>query len=169
MPHTPQSLFEYLKHLGVEYTLYEHPAVFTVEEAREHCGHIPGVHCKNLFLRDKKEAMWLVTAPDERVIDLKALNDKIGAKRLSFGRAERLMKYLGLLPGSVTPLGLINDKTRMVQPVLDAWMMQQEMLNVHPLVNTATITLTPAGLNRFLEAQGYHPIQLDLSVYTDCV
>lgn len=162
MSHTPQSLYDYLKNIGVAYTLYEHPPVFTVEEAQKHCAHIPGVHCKNLFLKDKKDAMWLVTAPDERVIDLKTLPEKMGSHRLSFGSAERLMKYLGLLPGSVTPLGLINDETRVVQPVLDAWMMRQEILNVHPLTNAATISITPAGLNRFLDAQGYRPVQVEL-------
>jgi Ala-tRNA(Pro) deacylase len=157
MPHTRDSLLFELKNHSIDFTLYEHPAVFTVEESQQHCAHIPGVHCKNLFLKDKKDVLWLVTAPDERVVDLKALPDKIGSKRLSFGNPVLLMQYLGVLPGSVTPLALINDTTHAVQPVLDDWMMQQDIINVHPLTNTATVTLKPAGLAKFMSILGYKP------------
>jgi Ala-tRNA(Pro) deacylase len=162
MPHTPETLFTFLKKIGVEYTLFEHPAVFTVEEAQKHCGHIPGTHCKNLFLKDKKDALWLVTAPDEKAVDLKALPEKTGCKRVSFGNADLLMQHLGVVPGSVTPLSLINDNNRQVQPILDKWMMEQELINVHPLVNTATVTITPSGLMKFMEAMGHKPLVADV-------
>lgn len=156
------SLLTHLTALGLPYTLYEHPAVFTVEESQQHCAHIPGVHCKNLFLKDKKDKLWLVTAPDERKIDLKSLPDKIGAARISFGNPQLLMEVLGVLPGSVTPLSVINDTARRVTPVLDAWMMRQESINFHPLINTATVTMQPADLLRFMQATEHAPMQVEL-------
>ena len=162
MPHSQASILAELDRLTISYKLYEHEAVFTAEEALKVCGHIPGVHCKNLFLKDKKDALYLVTAPDEKRVDLKTLDEKIGSKRLSFGKPDLLMEYLGVLPGSVTPLCLINDVNRKVQPVLDEWMMQQEMINVHPLINTATVTLSPKDLLKFMEVLGYAPLHRDV-------
>jgi Ala-tRNA(Pro) deacylase len=160
-------MIAHLKASGFVFELFEHPAVFTVEEAQKHTGHIPGVHCKNLFLKcQKTEKLFLVTVPDERVVDLKALPEKIGAKKFSFGRPELLMEVLGVLPGSVTPLALINDAAKRVTPVLDAWMMQQELLNYHPLINTATVTMRPADMRAFMEALGYQPVLLDLEKAT---
>lgn len=162
MPLTQDQMLAYLKDSGLSYTLHEHPAVFTVDEALQHCAHIPGVHCKNLFLKDKKEKLWLVTVPDERVVDLKALPEKIGAARFSFGKPDLLMEVLGVLPGSVTPLALVNDRQKRVTPVLDAWMLSQPLLNYHPLVNTATVTMTPADLLAFMHGLGYSPLQVHL-------
>jgi Ala-tRNA(Pro) deacylase len=158
MPLGKEELLRFLQELGIDYTLYEHEAVFTAEEALEVCGHIPGVHCKNLFLKDKVDALWLVTLPDEKRADLKSLPEKIGSKRLSFGNAGLLMEALGVSPGSVTPLALVNDQARRVQPVLDGWMMEQGLINLHPLVNTATITLRTADLTRFMSALGRKPL-----------
>jgi Ala-tRNA(Pro) deacylase len=162
MPHSQASILAELDRLDISYKLYEHEAVFTAEEALKVCGHIPGVHCKNLFLKDKKDALYLVTAPDEKRVDLKTLDEKIGSKRLSFGKPDLLMEYLGVLPGSVTPLCLINDTSRKVQPVLDEWMMQQELINVHPLINTATVTLAPKDLLKFMDVLGYVPLHRDV-------
>jgi Ala-tRNA(Pro) deacylase len=162
MPHSQASILAELDRLDISYKLYEHEAVFTAEEALKVCGHIPGVHCKNLFLKDKKDALYLVTAPDEKRVDLKTLDEKIGSKRLSFGKPDLLMEYLGVLPGSVTPLCLINDTSRKVQPVLDEWMMQQELINVHPLMNTATVTLSPKDLLKFMDVLGYTPLHRDV-------
>jgi Ala-tRNA(Pro) deacylase len=158
MPFSKEELLSFLKKCGIDYTLHEHPAVFTAEEALKVCGHIPGVHCKNLFLKDKAGALWLVTLPDEKRTNLKNLPEKIGSKRLSFGNASLLMDALGVTPGSVTPLALLNDQAARVQLVLDRWMMEEEMINLHPLVNTATITLRTSDLTRFLSALGRKPL-----------
>jgi Ala-tRNA(Pro) deacylase len=158
MPFGKEELLRFLEGRGMDYTLHEHEPVFTAEEALKVCGHIPGVHCKNLFLKDKTDALWLVTLPDEKRADLKSLPERIGSKRLSFGNAALLMEALGVTPGSVTALALINDKARRVQVVLDREMMQQELINLHPLVNTATITLRTADLMRFFSALGRQPL-----------
>ena len=158
MPLGKDELLGFLGARGIEYALHEHEAVFTAEEALRVCGHIPGMHCKNLFLKDKADALWLVTLPDEKRADLKSLPEKIGSKRLSFGNASLLMEALGVTPGSVTPLALLNDEAKRVQLVLDRSMLQQEMINLHPLINTATITLRSADLLRFLDALGRKPL-----------
>ncbi len=113
---SPQQLFARLEQLGIAQRTVEHPAVFTVEEAKALRGDLPGHHVKNLFLRNKKEEMWLVVALEDRAIDLKRLGEVLGAGRLSFGSAERLKRHLGVEPGSVTPLALINDPGGAVQP-----------------------------------------------------
>src|SRR5690606_18792615 len=115
---------------------YEHRAVFTVAESTALERDMPGVHCRNLFLRDKKQKMFLVVAAHETAIDLKKLPALIGADRLSFGSADRLWAYLGVRPGSVCPYAIINDKDRAVTVILDAAMMAGAIVNYHPLVNT---------------------------------
>jgi Ala-tRNA(Pro) deacylase len=154
MPFGKDELLRFLEGLGIAYTLHEHAPVFTADEALNVIGHVPGVHCKNLFLKDRADALWLVTLPDEKRADLKHLPEKIGSKRLSFGNSALLMDALGVTPGSVTALALINDEARRVQLVLDREMMEQDLINLHPLVNTATITLRTADLLRFLDAIG---------------
>src|SRR5215203_7494244 len=119
---SPQQLFAKLAALGIAQHTVEHPPVFTVEQAKEHRGVLPGHHIKNLFLRNKKEEMWLVVALEDRAIDLKRLGEVLGAGRLSFGSADRLKRHLGVEPGSVTPLSLINDEARAVRLVLDRGM-----------------------------------------------
>ncbi len=162
MPATRAGLAARLAELGIDSTTHEHPPVFTVEEARAHCAGIPGVHCKNLFLKDAKDALWLVVVPDHRELDLKRLHERIGAKRLSFGRAELLREVLGVEPGSVTPFALINDTGHRVNVVLDAWMMRQPILNYHPLENTATTTIRSADLLKFIRACGHDPKVVEL-------
>lgn len=163
LPTTPAQLFQRLDQLGIRFRAVEHPPVFTVEEAKALRGELPGGHVKNLFLRNKKgDAMWLVVALEDRVIDLKALGAKIGAGRVSFCSAERLMAHLGVLPGSVTPLALINDREHRVQVVVDRGLLAQEPVNVHPLVNTMTAAMSTADLLRFIEACGHRPQILDL-------
>jgi Ala-tRNA(Pro) deacylase len=148
--------------LDIETTTREHPPVFTVEQARAHCADIPGVHCKNLFFKDAKGTLWLVVVPDHRVLELKRLHEKIGAKRLSFGNAELLREVLGVEPGSVTPFALINDIERRVNVVLDAWMMRQPILNYHPLENSATTTLRSDDLLKFIRSCGHEPRIVEL-------
>jgi Ala-tRNA(Pro) deacylase len=106
--------------------------------------------------------MWLVTCLEDRQVDLKALGDKLDAGRLSFGSAERLMTYLGVRPGAVTPFAIINDKGGEVTMVLDSGVLKQDPVNCHPLVNTMTTALAPADLIRFLEAEGHAPQMLDM-------
>lgn len=162
MPATRAELFARFAELEIETTTREHEPVFTVEEARAHCAAIPGVHCKNLFFKDAGGALWLVVVPDHRQLDLKRLPERIGAKRLSFGRPELLREALGVEPGSVTPFALINDAGRRVNLVLDAWMMRQPILNYHPLANSATTTLRADDLLRFVRSCGHEPRIVEL-------
>ena len=157
----PQQLFARLDQLGIAHRTVEHPPVFTVEEAKALRGNLPGHHIKNLFLRNKKEEMWLVVALEDRAIDLKRLGDVLGAGRLSFGSADRLKRTLGVEPGSVTPLSLVNDEARAVQLVLDRGVADGGPVNAHPLVNTMTTALAPADLLRFFDATGHTPHWLD--------
>ncbi len=118
---------------------------------------------KNLFLCDAKKKMWLVVAPGGRRIDLKKLAHVIGSARLSFGSADRLMRVLGVAPGSVTPFCVINDPGCDVQVILDAEMMHAEVINAHPLTNTITTTFSASDLRRFIEACGHRPRLVDLA------
>jgi Ala-tRNA(Pro) deacylase len=158
MPATPDELFAYLDRLGIAHKTVTHPAVFTVEEARELRGAVAGGHTKNLFLRDKKAAPYLVVASEDAAIELKSLHRVLGASgRFSFGSAELMRELLGVEPGSVTPFAAINDTVCRVTVVLDAAMMEHAVLNFHPLVNTGTTTISREGLLKFLEATGHLP------------
>ncbi|MBM3646614.1 MAG: prolyl-tRNA synthetase associated domain-containing protein [Alphaproteobacteria bacterium] len=157
----PQQLFSRLDGLGIAHRTVEHPPVFTVEQAKALRGELPGHHIKNLFLRNKKEEMWLVVALEDRAIDLKRLGEVLGAGRLSFGSAERLKRHLGVEPGSVTPLALINDATHAVWLALDRGLAEGGPINAHPLVNSMTTALAAADLMRFFAATGHAPHWLD--------
>jgi Ala-tRNA(Pro) deacylase len=158
MPASPAELFAYLDSLGIPHQTLTHPAVFTVEEGRTLRGAIPGGHTKNLFLRDKKGVPYLVVASEDAAIELRALHRLLGASgRFSFGSAELMRELLGVEPGSVTPFAVINDTQHRVTVVLDATMMEHAVLNFHPLVNTATTTISREGLLKFLEATGHSP------------
>ncbi|MSO92308.1 MAG: prolyl-tRNA synthetase associated domain-containing protein [Rhodospirillales bacterium] len=159
---TREELLRRLDELGIRSTTVEHPPVFTVEESKRLRGELPGGHCKSLFLKDKKDVLWLVVALEDRPIDLKELRRRIGAANLSFGRPELLMEVLGVGPGSVTPFALINDRARRVNVVLDQAMMAIEAVNYHPLANRATTTIAPADLLRFIRACGHEPRQIEL-------
>jgi len=158
MPLSPDELFAYLDCLDIAHQTVNHPAVFTVEEARTLRGAVPGAHTKNLFLRDKKGAAYLVVALEDAAIELKSLHRLLGASgRFSFGSAELMRELIGVEPGSVTPFAAINDEDLRVTVVLDAAMMAHEVLNFHPLTNTGTTTIARDGLVRFLEATGHKP------------
>lgn len=161
MPASREELFARLTGLGIVTTTHTHPPVFTVEEAREHCGHLPGGHCKSLFLKDKKGALWLVIAVDKRRVDLKALARVLGAARLSFAKPELLEEVLGVTPGSVTPFALINDTDRRIKVALDAEMMRLELVNYHPLANDATTAIAPDDLKTFIASCGHEPTIVD--------
>ncbi len=161
-PMRSEELLARLEELGIAVSTLTHAPVFTVEESKALRGQLPGGHTKNLFLRNKKGAMWLVTCLEDRAVDLKALAAKLSAGRFSFGSAERLMQYLGVLPGSVTPLSVINDRGQAVQMVLDEGLLSYDVLNVHPLVNDCTCAMAPKDLLRFLDATDHPPIFLDM-------
>lgn len=157
-PQTPDQLFAYLDALGISHTTVQHPPLFTVEQSRALRGQIPGGHTKNLFLRDKKHALYLVVAPEDAVIDLKGLHRRLGASgRFSFGSADLMREVLGVEPGSVTPFAAINDREGRLSVVLDKVMLEHEMLNYHPLTNTMTTSIARDDLIKFLAATGHPP------------
>ncbi|NNF79320.1 MAG: prolyl-tRNA synthetase associated domain-containing protein [Rhizobiales bacterium] len=157
MPATRDDLFARLAELGIETKTKDHAPVYTVEEARALRGEISGEHCKNLFLKDKKGVLWLVVTLEEAQVDLKALPQKIGSGRLSFGKGELLAEVLGIEPGSVTPFALINDTEQKVQVVLDEAMMAHDVLNYHPLKNDATTSVSSQDLLKFVQSCGHEP------------
>lgn len=159
---TPDDLFELLRRLGIPTETITHPAVFTVDQAREVRGELQGGHSKNLFLRTKKGSMWLVVTREDRSIDLKELSTRLETGRLSFGSPERLMGTLGVIPGAVTPFAVMNDTERLVQVVLDRGLLDLEPLNFHPLVNTMTTAISSSDLLKFLHAVDHEPIVIDL-------
>lgn len=161
---TPDPLAEIFCRLGIMTTTWSHRPVFTVGEGDDLKQHMPGGHTKNLFLKDKKDVLWLVSALDDDVIDLKKLPEKTGSARLSFGSAERLLDALGVIPGSVTPLALVNDRDRKVRPVLSAGLFRHERVNFHPLKNDKTTNLSPQDLLLFMKDQGYDPLIVDFAV-----
>ena len=161
-PTSPEALLARLAELDIVVSSFSHPPVHTVAEAKALRGELKGGHIKNLFLRNKKGAMWLVTCLEDRNIDLKALGQALGAGRFSFGSAARLMTYLGVLPGAVTPFAVINDTEGKVQVVLDAGLLDCDPVNAHPLVNDRTTAVSPGDLVRFLEAVDHPPRILDL-------
>lgn len=161
-PATPDALFNVLKSLDIPYALHHHPPFFTVAEGEKFKESIPGLHCRNLFLRDKKERMYLVTAANETAVDLKELQQTLDCARLSFGSPERLWRHLGVRPGSVCPFSIINDRAeRQVAMLLDRRMMGAETVVYHPLDNAMSIGLSPADLLRFIEWCGHAPQIVD--------
>ncbi len=158
MPASPDQLFTYLAALDIAHTTVKHPPLFTVEQSRILRGHIPGGHTKNLFLRDKKNELYLVVALEDAEIDLKGLHRQLGANgRFSFGAPNLLREAWGVEPGAVTPFGAINDREGRITVVLDAAMMEHETLNYHPLVNTMTTSIARDDLVKFLKATGHSP------------
>jgi Ala-tRNA(Pro) deacylase len=158
MPATPAELFAFLDRLGIGHATVSHPPLFTVEQSRALRGQIPGGHTKNLFLKDKRGAFYLVVALEHAVIELKGLHRRLGAAgRFSFGSAEALRQLLGVEPGAVTPFAAMNDGAGKVTVVLDAAMLAHEVLNYHPLVNTMTTSISRTGLVQFLKASGHEP------------
>jgi Ala-tRNA(Pro) deacylase len=146
-----EPVFEALDRLGIPYDSYEHPPVFTSEDADQHWKGIRGTAVKNLFLRNKKgDREYLVILGIDKRADLKELVKLIGDDRLSFGSAERLMHTLGLTPGSVSPFGLLIENSRKVQVVVDADLRGAERLIFHPNINTASVTISFRDLEKFL-------------------
>jgi Ala-tRNA(Pro) deacylase len=148
---------------GVDQSTRDHPAVFRVEEGLELKASMPGAHTKNLFLKDKKGRLWLISARQDTVIDLKAAPKLIGSDRLSFGNEVLMWETLGVRPGSVTALGLINDVARQVTLVLDRHLWEADIVNFHPLTNTATTALSRQAFRRFLAEIDREPRVIDFA------
>lgn len=154
--------------LGIVYTVFRHPPLRTVEDAKRLRGDIDAAHVKNLFLRDKREQMWVVTALEDRALDIRALRAHLDAYgSVSFGSPDRLRRVLGIEPGSVSPLALVNDVARGaespgVRIVLDRGIERYEHVGVHPLHNEATVRIAVRDLVRFLEAIGRAPAWLEI-------
>jgi Ala-tRNA(Pro) deacylase len=153
-----RALYARLTQLGIAWTTHAHEPVFTVEEAAALYASQPGGHTKNLFLKDKKDGLWLVVARDELRLDLNALARQLGAPRFSFGSAELLVASLGIEPGSVTPFAVMYDTAGKVRVVLDEDMLALEPLNFHPLRNDRTTAITAADLLKFIRACEHEPV-----------
>ncbi|WP_454654640.1 prolyl-tRNA synthetase associated domain-containing protein [Bosea beijingensis] len=167
-PVTSDQLCAYLTEKGITFHRTDHPAVFTVAETAPHRDEMVGHHTKNLFLKDKKGRIFLVSAEAHARIDLKRLHERIGASgRLSFGSAELLMEKLGVTPGSVTAFAVINDRAGDVTMVLDATLASGEDVNFHPLINTATLRVSRDDLLAFFRNTGHEPLIVDLPVPPD--
>jgi Ala-tRNA(Pro) deacylase len=162
MAAAPADLFALFDRLGIEHSTVEHPPIFTVEEGRPWHDRIPGLHGKNLFIKDRKGGIWLVVMPANKRADLGRLEKALGAPRFSFARPEVLQEVLALTPGSVTPFGLINDTQRRVTVVIDQETLDSQWVNFHPLHNAASTTLRSSDLLRFIRTLGYEPIVVHL-------
>lgn len=174
---TPDSLHEpafdrdrligWLAENGVAHVTHDHPAVFRVEEGLDLKAGLPGAHTKNLFLKDHKGRLWLISARQDTVIDLKQAAGAMGSGRLSFGNETLMFETLGVRPGSVTALGLINDVDHRVTFVLDRRLWEAGVVNFHPLTNTATTALGQAAFRRFMALMDRQPIVLDFEALGD--
>lgn len=150
-----KKVYDVLDNLDIPYKRYEHIAVYTIQEIDDAKLDIEGLHCKNLFVRNHNgKEHYLILVDQEKQVDLKALAKQIGSTRLSFASEERLMKHLGLTPGSVTPLGLINDSERKVEVIIDEELKNSEFICLHPNVNTASVSIKYADLIRFIQWRG---------------
>lgn len=162
LPTSSEDLFACFEKLGIKTKTYDHKPVFTVEEGLEIEKNIPGAHCRNLFVRDNKKKMFLIVLRNETKVDMKKLAPVIGSGRLSFGSADRLWETLGIRPGSVCPFTIINDKEQKVTLVLEAGMMEEPLVNYHPLDNAKTTGLSPDDLLKFIDFCGHTPQIIDL-------
>lgn len=152
-----------LERLGIPADVHRHPPLMTVEDSKALRGELPGGHVKNLFLRDKKKTLFLVTVDEDRTVDLKALRHRIGGRgNLSFGSAELLEEALGVLPGAVTPLAVMNDPENRVAAFVDKTLLEHDLINAHPLHNEATVAIAPGDLVAFMRDCGHDPVLLDL-------
>lgn len=143
---------QYLKLHQINFVLHEHPAVFTCEDIDKYCDDLTGLDCKNLFLRDQKgKRHFLFVFPSSKRVELDKICEIVGEKKLSFASAERLKEKLGLVPGAVSPFGLINDKNTEVEVYIDEEVYQSDLVNFHPNRNTATLELTGVMFRNYLQ------------------
>ena len=151
LPTSPTTLYKVLEGLKIKFEVFEHPPFFTVDEAKKYRQSMRGFHTKNLFLRDKKKKNYLVIAHEDRVIDLAQLTERIKSARLSFGSKERLFEELGVFPGAVTPLSVVNNRKKNITICLDTQMTGKDTIFCHPLVNDRTISLSYQSLLTYFE------------------
>lgn len=164
MAKTFEDLIAFLDRHGLKSNTINHPPLRTVADSQSLRGEIAGGHTKNLFLRDKKGASFLVTLEEDAVVDLKSLHSLIGASgRVSFASAERLMEHLGVMPGAVTPFGLINDSAQAVTMIFDEPLLRHDVINAHPLVNDKTTSIGRDDLLAFARLTGHAPRVLKVS------
>lgn len=163
-PKNRADLLAFLDGLGIAHKTKDHAPVFTVAESVALRDEIPGGHTKNLFVKDKKDNFFLLTVEENAVVDLKTVHTVIGAaSKVSFGKPEKLMEYLGVIPGAVTAFGAINDTGGKVTFVLDEELMGNDVINCHPLSNDATTSIGRDDLIRFMEATGHTPLVLKVT------
>lgn len=163
-PKTAEDFFRFLDSLNISHSTKTHAPVFTVAESESLRDEIPGGHTKNLFVKDKKDQYFVLTVEENATVDLKTVHKVIGASsRVSFGRPEMLLEYLGVVPGSVTVFGAFNDTGNNVTFVLDEDLMKYDIINGHPLSNDATTSVGRDDLIRFLEATGHTPLVLKVT------
>lgn len=156
-------IYNFLDTHGIEYKRYDHPPVFTCEDANRLIPNLPGQKTKNLFICDNKgKQHFLVSVPDGKSVDLKAMGEAITAKRLRFASADRLARHLKLEPGAVTLLGVMNDDAGAVRVVIDKALWEAQAIQCHPLINTATLVISLEGVRAFLAATGHEPLILDV-------
>lgn len=154
-------LYDFLHDHGIGFRHHTHPPLHTVEESRALRGDLPGAHVKNMFMKDKKGAIWLATCIEDREIRIRDLEREIGAKNLSFGKADLLWECLGVKPGAVTPFGLLNDRKARVNFAIDAQLLNFETINAHPLHNEATTAISRDDLMRFVALTGHDAVVVD--------
>jgi Ala-tRNA(Pro) deacylase len=167
MPVTRTQLFAFLDERGISHHTKDHRPIFTVEEGEDIKAGLPGGHSKNLFLKDKKGRLFLLSALAETSIKLNQLHKVLGCARLSFGKAELMRQVLGVTPGSVTAFSLLNDEEGQITFVLDAALLEQNPVNFHPLKNDATTAISPADLLRFSQATGHIPVLVRFAAEED--
>lgn len=164
--HTPDSLHAALQSLNIPFEVHHHTAVFTVAEGEGVISHLPGAHIKNLFVKDKARNFYLITALEDRLLNLKALGKHLGSRdNLSFADEETLYEHLGVTPGSVSPLALINAKAGSLRFILDTGITAHSHALPHPLVNTQTTSIATPDLIRAIESWGHKPELLDLALF----
>lgn len=163
MPATPDDLFKFLSELEIETTTVTHPPLHTVEESKALRGDLSGAHIKNLFLKDKKGRLFLLTCLENRTVNMKTLDKTLGSARLSFGKPDLLWETLGVRPGAVTPFSLINDRgaDKKVTFAIDRSLQESDLIHAHPLHNEATTAISSDGLAKFIEACGHTALSID--------
>ena len=158
-------IYKFLDSINVSYERFDHPAVYTVSEAKKLSPEMDGASTKNLFLRDKKGIRhFLVVVPQDKQVDLKELSSILEASRLSFASPDRLKKYLGIEPGSVSILALLNDPEKTVEVFVDNELWNAEIILCHPLVNTSTLAITRNGIKQFLEKTGHNLMLVEVPI-----
>jgi Ala-tRNA(Pro) deacylase len=166
-PMTSDELLHLLDKEGIDHHTVEHAPMWTVEDAKALRAPSGFGHTKNLFVRNKKGQMWLLTLHEDRKVDLKAVAKLVGTNRFSFASPERLMRYLGVIPGAVSAFSILNDVHRRVEFFIDEALMRDPALHLHPLVNTRTTTIDRIVLLNFLERKGYPQQVLEFSTIDD--